>query len=59
MSLKHQAELSQHDQTIRGLNSTIHDLNSTVQAIKRTWTWRIGRIFVAVPGFIKRKIFRK
>jgi len=59
MSLNHQDELSRHDQTIRDLNSAIYDLNSMVQAMKRTWTWRIGRIFVAVPGFIKRKIFKR
>ena len=27
--------------------------------MKKSWTWRVGRIFVAVPSFIKRKIFKK
>ena len=32
---------------------------AAVRAMKRTWTWRIGRIFVAVPRLIHRFIKRK
>ncbi|GHV14411.1 hypothetical protein FACS1894219_10450 [Clostridia bacterium] len=45
-------ELKRRDQSIEELRVSLHTaLNS--------WTWKIGRIFVGFPGFVKRKIFRR
>lgn len=33
-------------------------LEATLNCMEKSWTWRIGRIFVSIPSFIKRKIFK-
>jgi hypothetical protein len=44
---------------IAELRQAIADRDERIRVLLHSWTWRIGRLFVALPGWVKRKVLRR